>query len=212
MEDIVQTTEAPTFEKVWLMYQETDRKFQETDKKFRETDRQFKETKEILAKSSLELDKKIEETNKQLNKMLKKMGESELRWSKFIESLVDGAVIKLLTSRGINVVGSSMREKVLYNGKQYEIDIIAKNGIELVAVEVKTTLGTTDVKEFLEKLNHFKRAFPIYANMTLYGAVAYISVESDADIFAERKGLFVIKATGESAKITNVKNFKPKVW
>ncbi|MDR2258459.1 MAG: hypothetical protein LBE14_04850, partial [Treponema sp.] len=33
-----------TFEKVWAMFQETDRKFKETDRQFKETDRKFKET------------------------------------------------------------------------------------------------------------------------------------------------------------------------
>jgi hypothetical protein len=28
-----------SFEKVWLMFQETDKKFQETDRKFKETDK-----------------------------------------------------------------------------------------------------------------------------------------------------------------------------
>ncbi|MDR0447082.1 MAG: hypothetical protein LBH07_00265, partial [Treponema sp.] len=36
-------TEALTFEKVWVMFQETDRKFRKTDRKFRETARRIGE-------------------------------------------------------------------------------------------------------------------------------------------------------------------------
>ncbi|MDR0586143.1 MAG: hypothetical protein LBG26_02785, partial [Treponema sp.] len=34
--------EGLSFEKVWAMFQETDKKFQETDRKFQETDRRFR--------------------------------------------------------------------------------------------------------------------------------------------------------------------------
>ena len=36
------------FEKVWLMFKETDKKFKETDSRFKETDKEFQETKEEL--------------------------------------------------------------------------------------------------------------------------------------------------------------------
>jgi transducin (beta)-like 1/penicillin-binding protein 2A len=52
------TGEGLTFEKVWAMYQETDRKFQETDRKFQETDRKFHKNWDRLNKEANERWKK----------------------------------------------------------------------------------------------------------------------------------------------------------
>lgn len=198
-------TENLNFEKVWFMFQETDKKFQET--------------KELFTQSSIEFDRRMLETEKLLKAngkhmkdLMKKVDEAELRWSKFTEALVEGTLLKLLKERGINVDTTNMREKRTYNDSPYEIDIIAKNGQEVVAVEVKTTLKNDDVKDYLKKLTYFREALPEYAQKTVYGAVAYISADKEAITFAAKHGLFVIKATNESAKILNRIEFKPKVW
>ncbi len=44
------------------------------------------------------------------------------------------------------------------------------------------------------------------------GAVAGIIVDQNADKYAEKKGLFVIKQKGNIVEITNSKNFKPKEY
>ncbi len=191
-------TEKLDFEKVWLMFQETDKKFQET--------------KELLVQSSLETDKKFQETDGQIKKLIKKMSEVETRWGKFVESLVEGTLIKLLNRKGIDVQHTFLRAKGSLKNKQYEIDIIAKNGHQVVAVEVKTTLSVEDVKKFLFKLKVFKEVFPEYSTNEVIGAVAYISVEPEADRYVSRNGLFVIKATNKSARIVNRDTFKPKIW
>ncbi len=49
----------------------------------------------------------------------------------------------------------------------------------------------------------------IYTNRKVYGAVAYIRSAS-SEVYAEKKGLFVIRAVGKNAMLMNAKNFKPK--
>ncbi|MGB9702147.1 MAG: hypothetical protein ACPL1A_05385 [Candidatus Kapaibacteriota bacterium] len=56
------SSEKLDFEKVWHMFQETDRKFQETAQQFQETDKKFKETDRLL------------------NNLMKKKSEVESRW------------------------------------------------------------------------------------------------------------------------------------
>ena len=68
-----------SFEKVWLMFQETDKKFKETDKLLTE---------------------KFQDTDKKLNK-LEQLFTSQ--WGKLVESLVEGDVLKILNERGIEV-------------------------------------------------------------------------------------------------------------
>ncbi len=252
-------TEDLSFDKVWFMFQETDRKFQETkellanssletekmfqetDRKFQETkellanssletnrkfqetkellasssletNRKFQETKELLANSSLETDKKFQATDYTLKKLMKKSAEYDSRWGRFVESLVEGSLVRLLNDRNIMVNDTMMRRKKHHNDRDYEIDIIALNGSEIVVVEVKTTLSTSDVSKFLELLSEFRIIFEDYKEKNVIGAVAYIGKDSGADSFASSHGLFVIKATGESARITNPEKFTPRRW
>jgi Holliday junction resolvase len=195
-------SEKLSFEKVWLMFQETDKKFQETEKLIREmsreTDRKFQET-----------DRKFQETDKKLRKL------EDLfigQWGKLMESLVDGNLTRLLQERGIDIQTTSQRVKSFYKGKQIEIDILAKNGMDVVAVEVKTTLKVEHVKDFIKELKIFKKAFSEYKDKNVFGAMAFLRVEEEADKYAYKQGLFVIKATVESARIVNDKKFKPKNW
>ena len=96
--------------------------------------------------------------------------------------------------------------------KSKEFDIIAVNGSEVVVVEVKTTLKPRDVDYFIESLKDFKKCFRDYKNKKVYGAVAFLKSDSKAHVFSERKGLFVIRATGDSASLINKPDFKPKTF
>lgn len=81
-----------------------------------------------------------------------------------------------------------------------------------VAVEVKTTLKVSDVDHFLDTLRHLTRLQPDYANRAIYGAVAYLKADEAANTYGERQGLFVIRATGSSASITNRADFRPRTF
>ncbi len=163
----------------------------ETDRRMQETDRMIKE----LAKE----DKKLRHlfSNK---------------WGELVESLVSGCLLRILQERGIEVTGIFPNYQATYSikGKRCEVDIIARNGHELVATEVKSTLGAHAVDRFLETLKQFTVFFPEYKDRKIYGAIAYLKLYQNADLYATKKGLFVIKATGDSACITNKANFKPK--
>ena len=133
------------------------------------------------------------------------------QWGKLIESLVEGDLINLLKARGIDISNTFCRNTYNYEGQNGEIDIIAANGKDAVVVEVKTTLRPDDVTKFMKgNLHLFKKAFKRFADCNVYGAVAFLRSESNAHIMAERQGLYVIRATGNSAAIINKKEFKPK--
>ena len=78
-------------------------------------------------------------------------------------------------------------------------------------VEVKTTLKVRDVDHFLETLRHFHRLMPEYGGKLAYGAVACLKADEGAAVYTEKQGLFVIRATGSSAGITNREGFRPRV-
>ena len=138
-----------------------------------------------------------------------------------MESLVEGDLVKLLNQKGIDIKDTirnkpgGMRytdEHGIKQEKPCEIDIIAKNGEEVVAVEVKTTLRVEDVDKFLDILPNFTRYLPQYSGKKVYGAVAYLQAKESSEIYAEKRGLFVIRATGNSASIINDEGFKAKVF
>jgi len=190
--------EALTYDKVMEMFQETGRKFQETENILKEvsiqskkTDRQFKET-----------DRKM----KQLQELF------EGQWSKLVESLIEGDLIRLLRERGIDVNEAYTRVKKNFNSSMYEIDLLAANGKEVVAVEVKTSLKIKKVNHYLSKLKIFKEVFPQYKDYKLYGALAFIREDEQSALYAENHGLFVIKGTGKSSSIINSSDFKPRLF
>jgi hypothetical protein len=191
MSTITHSEPAPTLEEVWRLFKETDRKMQETDRQIKETAQQMKET------------------DIKLNK-LEKLFTSQ--WGKLVESLVEGALLDIFNQRGIPVQHTSTRNKGNYQGRSWEVDIVAKNGDAVIVVEVKTTLRPDDVKEFLDKLPHIKTWMREYAGNTVYGAMAYLSAEAGAEKMAQNKGLFVIKATGDSAYLENPTDFVARTY
>lgn len=136
----------------------------------------------------------------------------EGQWGKLIESLVEGDLINLLRQRGIDVHETSQRRKGNHDGRNFEFDIIAHNGEEIVVVEVKTTLRVKHVKEFVQKLRHVRKWLKEYKNFKVYGAIAFLRAEENSDTYAENEQLFVIKATGKSASIVNAGDFVPKAF
>ena len=89
---------------------------------------------------------------------------------------------------------------------------MAGNGDEVVVTEVKTTLRSEDVAQFLDKLRRFTVYEPRYRGERIYGAVAYLKADGAVVTYAQRQGLFVIRATGDSASIVNARDFKPAVF
>ena len=193
---------------------ETDRQMKETDLKFQETAEQMKETDRIIKESAEETDQKFKETAEQMKgtdrrlKALDKLYNGQ--WGKLMESLVEGDLVKMLKERGIDVRQTSRNLKNEGGERNWEFDLLAVNGDEVVVVEVKTMLKVKDVDHFLNKLGDFKELVSYHKDKKVYGAVAYLKADQSSNIYAEKQGLFVIRATGSSAKIVNDEGFKAK--
>ena len=148
---------------------------------------------------------------KETDRRLKKAeGLFTSQWGKLLESLVEGDLVPLLNDRGIVVETTHQRRKGRMGGEHFEIDIVAVNGREVVVVEVKTTLRSEDVTEFLAKLSVFPDFCKEYRGRRILGAVAYLDTAASVITYAERQGLFVIRATGSSASIVNGPDFEPR--
>ncbi|KJV08137.1 hypothetical protein [Methylocucumis oryzae] len=189
-----------------FLIQELRESQKETDRQFKETDRKFQELRE----SQKETDRQFKETDRKINE-LNDLFTSQ--WGRLMESLVEGDLVKILNQRGIAISDTSTRLKGrCADGGNFEFDILAHNGHEVVVIEVKTTLRPDDVKKFLHKLGQMKHWLPRYANSTLYGGVAWLTAVAGAEDMAVNQGLFSIRATGNSAAIVNAQDFHPRAW
>ena len=182
--------------------EETDRRMQETDRRMQETDRRLQETDQLLTRQARAAKQRMDKLEELFNG----------QWGKLMESLVEGDLVGLLQQRGIVVQHTVTNPRQNYGERRWEFDIVAINGEEVVVVEVKTTLRVPDVDRFIARLNEFPDLMPEYASRRIYGAVAYLKAYQESEVRAERLGLFVIRATGSSASITNREGFTPRTF
>ncbi len=218
------TSEKATSEEIWKILgeiSESQKEISESQKEFSESQRELFESQRRLSESQEKTDRQISElfaSQERTDRQIQETKQSirllhnlfTTQWGKLMESLVKGDLIKLLNEKGIEVGGLSQEHSRPFNGVEYEFDVIAVNGAEIVVVEVKTTLRPNDVDHFIKKLKDFRKVFPEYQRNVIYGAVAYLKANQGSDKSAERKGLFIIRATGSSASIANKEGFQPK--
>jgi hypothetical protein len=191
---------------------EYDRRAAEYDRRAAEADRRAAEADRRAAEAKAEADRRLAELEKTVANTSRAVDSLTTRWGRFVEELVEPAVISLFRGKGIDVKETYSRARVKRQGIAMEIDILAVDETEVVLVECKSRLSKDDVNDFLEKLSRFKQAFPHYRNYQAYGAVAGIEIDEGVDRYAYKQGLFVIKPSGETVEIINDSGFEPKLW
>ncbi len=210
------TNAVPTSDEIWKILIETNASLDRTNATLDKTAASQKETDKLLKESSRKARQEIKElrlSQKETDKQIKKTEALfNTQWGRLMESLVEGDLLKILQEKGVNVDQTYRNVEHRGHGDDYEYDIVAANGHEVVVVEVKTTLKVRDVKDFLVSVGKFTTRRPQYRDNTVYGAVAWLRADDGAVAYAEKHGLFVIRATGSSASIINQDDFKPQVF
>ncbi len=196
------TSAVPTPDEIWEILRETNASLDRTNATLDKTSRKANREMEEFRASQRETGKQLKEAKALFT----------TQWGQLMESLVEGDLIEILNQWGIAIAHTSTRVKQRGRGDDYEYDIIAVNGREVVVVEVKTTLKVSDVKDFLESLGKLTVRMPYHKDKRIYGAVAWLRADEEAEVYAAKRGLFVIRATGSSASIINRKDFKPQVF
>ena len=163
----------------------------------------------ILARmdAQREVDAKKRETErKDRNKRLEGIGRTQ--WE-VAEDLFYRNMKSVLTKKWMQIYKVDRNVKKIW-GSEY--DLIAINGNELVLAEVKAKLRDRDVSDFLERqIPAFRLEYPEYADYRLYGAVAWLIVPKDVELYAENQWLFVFTQQWEDgATIANSPDFKPR--
>ncbi|REJ44262.1 MAG: DUF3782 domain-containing protein [Microcystis flos-aquae TF09] len=177
-----------------------------------ENERRAAEAKLESDRRAAEADRSMAELKRTVERTSKAVDSLTTRWGRFVEELVEPAVLRLFQEKGIDIKEVYPRARVKRQGIAMEIDILGVDDTDLVVVECKSRLSQDDVDEFIEKLTRFKIAFPHYKNYRAYGAVAGIEINEGVDRYAYKKGLFVIKPSGDTVAIINDANFQPNTW
>lgn len=97
-----------------------------------------------------------------------------------------------------------------------EVDVLAlgkcKRKPVAFVIEVKSSLESRHVDEFLSELKSFLKFFPEYRSFSVYGVVAGIRLGDGVEQYAEKQGLYVLVPSGETMVLYNKKGFKPRIW
>ena len=209
-------SETITLESIFALFKETRDLFEETDRRMQQSrenfDRQMKESRENFDRRMQETDRKMQETDRKIKEVSQLVGNLGNRLGDFVEHMVAPGVLRMFQARGIEVHQIFPNAQATRNGEEIEIDILAVNGVELVAVECKSRVGREDIDRHLARLPKIKRLFPQWANHRIYGAVASMLWDNEVADFAEEVGLFVIGQNGETVEIRNRQEFQPKAY
>jgi len=173
-----------------------------------EVEKSVKEIWEMFKETDRRLDKRFEDTDKSIKELANLFTG---HWGKLIESLAGSGILEQLQSRGVAVTRLFRRSVSRQDGREMELDFLLTNDSEVVLGEVKTTMKTDDVKNFVNKLGEFLYFYPHYKGFKIYGAMIGLSMEEESARYAYRNGLFVFKVGGEGMlQLLNDDKFTPK--
>ncbi len=168
---------------------------------------------EETSKRFIETDKRIEKISKDLSKKIADLGDT---LGRFAEEQVKTDLVDKFNKWGIPVhaMATHFVQRDSKNDFVYEVDILIYNTEFVVAIEVKNTLRKEHVDEHIERMKKLQEyPLPDTKGKKILAGVAGMIVGDGVDNYAENKGLFVIKPSGDTVKIVNNrKTFKPKEW
>lgn len=184
-----------TYEKVLELFAESDRRLQleriENDKRF---------------------DQKISKVTSELAKKISQLGDTLGRYA---EEQVKADLVNKFLKWGIPVHSYTTHfvQQDQNNEFIYEVDILIYNSNYVIALEVKNQIKKDDIDEHIERMAKIKQhPLPDTKGKILLAGVASMIVGNGLEQYAESKGLFFIKPSGETVKIVNKKTFKPREW
>ena len=191
-----------TFEDVWAMFQETDRKFQDTDRKIQEPTEQMKET-----------DRKFKETDRKFQETDRKISKLGSRISQLVEHFVASNILEKFKELGYDFSRISRNHIIEDEQGRFlsEIDLLLENGDCAMVVEVKSLLTLADVKEHHKRLKTLRIYADKHNDTRKYaGSAAGALINKNALEFALQSGFYVIRQTGDTVHIEAPE--KPVFW
>jgi hypothetical protein len=183
-----------SFEKVWAMFQETDRQFQETDRQFKETDQ------------------RIEKSQKETQKIVSELGQK-------FGSVIEHMFIPNLHSKfhQFGYAFGKSSGNVLIQDRVHQIyvqvDVFLENGDCAMAVEIKTQPNNHDILDHVERMEKLRQWADLHNDhRKLYGAVAGAIIPDNVRDFTLKQGLYVIEQSGDMVNVIAPEGIKVRAW
>jgi len=170
----------------------------ESIKELRESIRESKEKadKEIreLRESQREADEALRKKIENLGREIGKLRDSQ---SDFMEGIVLPSAEKFVRSLGFKITDILQNYELKDEKGEIiaEYDAILISGSDVFIVEVKSSAGSRDIDRFIENIHKFNKSKIIFSRV--YGIIASARFKNGTDKYALRKGLAVMKPSGE---------------
>jgi hypothetical protein len=167
---------------------------------------------EEVRRAIRELTEQSKETDRQLQSLAKRFGDLGNRLGEFVEGMVRPGIVRLFRERGLEL-HQTFRDMSARQGKEAaQIDLMAIDETDAVAIEVKSRLTVEAVDEHLKRMEKFRRLFPRFSDLRVMAAMAAMVIDDEAAAYAEANGLFVIGQAGDAAVLLNAAEFQPRAW
>jgi hypothetical protein len=171
------------------------------------------ETERAMAKSREETERAIAAQNRAFDKQLSALSETLNKWiGRFGTDI--GTLVELTLIPGIKQKMKKFGHdfEILAPRKQYyrkdgnmltEVDLFLENGVEVMAVEVKTKFNKPEVEYHVKRLQLLrKHDSERLKGKAILAAIAGLSIDKDAEELASRLGMYVIKMVEDDKNIT----------
>jgi hypothetical protein len=221
-----------SFEKVWAMFAETDRKQAEAAEQIKIVGQKQAETGKLMIQLEKNIDRvsndisqleknidrvsnDISQLGKNVDRVTNNVGGLNRSVGELVETLIAARLWEKFPGYGLT---RAYRRLPLYDEKNVvrtDIDILLVNTDMCMAVEVKRELDhRRDVDEHLKRMSLIRRYPPEQVDgRQLVGAMSGGMVDPDVKNYAYECGFFVLELTGESVHlIPPPEGFEPKKW
>ena len=191
------TPQFPDFGALLESIKESGRRIEERDERFRKEQAEREAERE---KDRAEFKERMDKISMDTNKAIKDMKNVfTTQWGRLVEALCKPAAYSLFKKEGIEIdrVYEGIHKAKVNGQDVMEIDVALCDTSVAVIVEVKTRCGRRDIDYFLSQMKHCKEWYPDFANKELRVAVAAIKYDEGADTYAQERGLYVLKLSGE---------------
>ena len=179
--------QAPTFESVWALLQETA---------------------QLQKESRADFDRRMKESRADFDRRMKKMEETMGAWSNNHGSFAEEYFFNSFENGKRNFFGEKFDEivknlKNFWQGLKDEYDIVLYNHTSVALIEVKYKAHINDIPKVLKKAETFRILFPNYKDFKIYLGLASLSFYPELEEECINQGIAIIKQLGDTVVIND---------
>jgi RecB family endonuclease NucS len=156
----------------------------------------------------------FQETDKQIGELSRNIGGLNNTFGKWAEEMVSAKLWEKFRAIGYTFTHCGPREFWEGDRMVVQVDMLLENGEYAMVVEIKSKLSEEDVEEHLERIGKVRKELDKRGDRRkLVGAVAGMVVTGEVRKYAQKRGLYVLVQSGNSAALAeSPEGFKAREW